>query len=211
MGALLLQLSVTLLLAHLLGDFVFQSDWLVKKKEKIVWLFIHSLIHGILVYLFLSSWDNWIPPVVITLSHFLIDLIKKLTKKDSLIAFIVDQLMHLLVIVLLIAFYLIPNAILPPWVTHLPPYTITVIIHLIAVILLLPVGGILIGYFVYPFQEQLHKRFRPGSLIPIEGLKDGGKFIGFLERALIFVFILSGEFAGVGFLVAAKSIFRFGE
>jgi hypothetical protein len=32
-----------------------------------------------------------------------------------------------------------------------------------------------------------------------------------LERALIFLFILVGEPAGLGFLVAAKSIFRFGE
>ncbi len=32
-----------------------------------------------------------------------------------------------------------------------------------------------------------------------------------MTGVVIFVFILSGQFAGVGFLVAAKSIFRFGE
>ena len=43
------------------------------------------------------------------------------------------------------------------------------------------------------------------------GLRDGGKYIGYLERLLIFIFVLTGEFAGVGFLITAKSILRFGE
>ncbi|MBA3073294.1 MAG: hypothetical protein FP831_06845 [Anaerolineae bacterium] len=46
---------------------------------------------------------------------------------------------------------------------------------------------------------------------PVEGLKEGGKMIGWLERLLIFVFVLTGQYAGVGFLIAAKSVFRFGE
>lgn len=35
--------------------------------------------------------------------------------------------------------------------------------------------------------------------------------IGQLERALIFVFVLVQQFSAIGFLIAAKSIFRFGE
>jgi hypothetical protein len=41
------------------------------------------------------------------------------------------------------------------------------------------------------------------------GLK-AGKWIGYLERILV-TFILTGNIEGVGFLLAAKSIFRFGE
>jgi len=72
-------------------------------------------------------------------------------------------------------------------------------------------AGALIDLFLKPFQKQLNKKFRPNSLRPVTGLKEGGRIIGYLERLLIYVFILSGQFAGVGFLVAAKSIFRFGE
>ncbi len=43
------------------------------------------------------------------------------------------------------------------------------------------------------------------------GFTNGGLVIGYLERLLIFVFVLTNQFAGIGFLVAAKSIFRFGE
>lgn len=42
-----------------------------------------------------------------------------------------------------------------------------------------------------------------------KGLIDGGKWIGLLERTLIFVLILAGEFQAIGFLIAAKSILRF--
>jgi hypothetical protein len=43
------------------------------------------------------------------------------------------------------------------------------------------------------------------------GFPDGGKLIGQLERFLIFLFVMTGQVEGVGFLVAAKSVFRFGE
>jgi len=72
-------------------------------------------------------------------------------------------------------------------------------------------GGALIDMLLKPFQKQLNKKFRPNNPRPLAGLKDGGKYIGYLERLLIFVFVLSGQFAGVGFLITAKSILRFGE
>jgi hypothetical protein len=37
------------------------------------------------------------------------------------------------------------------------------------------------------------------------------KYIGMLERILIFVFIVMNQWEGVGFLIAIKSVFRFGD
>ena len=45
----------------------------------------------------------------------------------------------------------------------------------------------------------------------IKGIDGGGEIIGLLERLLIFFFVLNGIWSAIGFLVAAKSIFRFGE
>jgi hypothetical protein len=42
-------------------------------------------------------------------------------------------------------------------------------------------------------------------------LQNAGKYIGILERLFVFLFIMSGYFASIGFLMAAKSIFRFGD
>ena len=74
---------------------------------------------------------------------------------------------------------------------------------LCAVILLIPGGGIFIGLFMEPLQKQISTSSK--------GLEDGGKLIGYLERLLILTFVIVNQFAGIGFLVAAKSIFRFSE
>ena len=44
-----------------------------------------------------------------------------------------------------------------------------------------------------------------------DSLKNAGTYIGMLERLFVFTFILCGHFEAVGFLLAAKSIFRFGD
>ncbi len=44
-----------------------------------------------------------------------------------------------------------------------------------------------------------------------ESLEDAGTYIGILERLLVFVFIILNQWAAVGFLIAAKSVFRFGD
>ena len=63
-------------------------------------------------------------------------------------------------------------------------------------------AGYAIGYWTKSWREQLIK---DGG----EGLPHAGKWIGVLERMLIFTFILIGEFSSIGFLIAAKSILRF--
>jgi hypothetical protein len=45
----------------------------------------------------------------------------------------------------------------------------------------------------------------------LKGMASAGLWIGILERVLIFLFILTGHWEGIGFLLAAKSIFRFGD
>jgi len=42
-------------------------------------------------------------------------------------------------------------------------------------------------------------------------LQDAGKYIGILERLFVLAFIVSGHWEGIGFLIAAKSVFRFGD
>ena len=42
------------------------------------------------------------------------------------------------------------------------------------------------------------------------GLTGAGRVIGNLERGLIFLLILSGQTQNIGFLIAAKSVLRFG-
>ncbi|MGD9200946.1 MAG: DUF3307 domain-containing protein, partial [Chitinispirillia bacterium] len=47
--------------------------------------------------------------------------------------------------------------------------------------------------------------------IQAKGLEDAGKWIGIIERVLIFTFIIVNQLNVIGFLIAAKSVFRFGD
>ena len=47
--------------------------------------------------------------------------------------------------------------------------------------------------------------------IVTSGIQDAGKYIGMLERAFVFLFVITNFWEGIGFLLAAKSIFRFGD
>jgi len=61
------------------------------------------------------------------------------------------------------------------------------------------------GFLVAIFTKRLINE----NNLELAGLLNGGKLIGQMERCLIFLFIFIGQPAGIGFLVAAKSILRF--
>jgi hypothetical protein len=63
-------------------------------------------------------------------------------------------------------------------------------------------AGFLIGALTNQWRDQLEAG---------EGLKKAGLWIGCLERFLVVTFVLLNHYEAIGFLVAAKSIFRFGE
>lgn len=44
-----------------------------------------------------------------------------------------------------------------------------------------------------------------------KSLPKAGRWIGYFERILVMTFILLGSYEAIGFLMAAKSIFRFGD
>jgi hypothetical protein len=55
-------------------------------------------------------------------------------------------------------------------------------------------------------------QWTPDTLYTVtSSLPDAGKIIGYLERLMVLTFILSHHWEAVGFLLAAKSVFRFGD
>jgi uncharacterized membrane protein HdeD (DUF308 family) len=92
---------VKLLLAHFLGDFLLQPNkWVVEKKilkAKSSKLYIHLLIHGLLVF-FLLDCNQWILALLITIVHGIIDTIKLYAQKENneTIWFLIDQFLHII-------------------------------------------------------------------------------------------------------------------
>lgn len=85
---------------------------------------------------------------------------------------------------------------------HLKFYVVTLLMF-DAVMANCGMGALVVGVLV--------KRF--GDQVPVElaGTAGAGRVIGMLERSLILFFVVMEQFAGVGFLMTAKSILRIGD
>ncbi len=195
---------IKLLCAHLCSDFIFQTDAINNGKRKsgskgLGYQMIHSMIHTIFAYLFVADWSCWLIPVVILVSHFFIDMIKCKFHKDSLMIFLMDQLAHIIVIGLLWFFLYYEEVDL----SCLACYCSANVWFIgMAYILMLKPSSILLSLFL--------DKWTPASP-NTQSLPNAGQWIGYIERILILTFILIGSMEGVGFLLAAKSVFRFGE
>jgi hypothetical protein len=205
MTAVELNLLLRLVVAHLLTDFVLQpTAWVSQKKQKkhrSAKLYLHVLVAGITAYLFSGLWNNWWLPLVIMVTHFFIDL-WKLNRPENVRYFIIDQLLHVLVIVI-------------AWVTLF--YDLhTVWCYILQLLQNTKLWLIITGYILVTWPLGIligiaTDKWRIAAEVSKDGLQKAGVWIGFFERLLILTFILSNQFAAVGFLIAAKSILRFSD
>ncbi len=197
-----------LLLAHVLTDFVFQNTKMVKHKRnykgKSSYLYMHSVLAGVLTYIFLQDWNQFLVPVAIIITHFFIDLWKLHQKKDNLKYFIIDQILHF-VIILIAWLYLINGflEVIPMLITFFS--SITSLAILVAYLIVIFPVGFIIGKATEGWQQEIAKEGAQNSL------KKAGRYIGIFERILVLTFILINNFAAIGFLIGAKSILRFSD
>lgn len=198
-----LSLLIRLVFAHLLADFLFQkSSWVkdrIEKKWRAKSLYLHILIVGLLTWLFSGKFQIiWIP-VFVVVTHFFTDVWKSYSK-NSVAHFFLDQVIHILIIIVAWLFY--SEVKLEDFEGLWDQLNSAKVL------------GIITGYYfvMWPagfFIAKITENWQ--NQINTEGLTDAGKWIGISERILILTFVLINQFAGIGFLIAAKSILRFGE
>ncbi|MEP6806044.1 MAG: DUF3307 domain-containing protein, partial [Flavobacterium sp.] len=104
-------LFIKLLLAHLLGDFIWQpNSWVADKeakKHKSIYLYLHILLHGALAAILVGE-IRFIPyAVLIAVTHGIVDLIKLNFQKTKTKRtwFIVDQMVHILILAGIVLLY----------------------------------------------------------------------------------------------------------
>jgi len=192
----MIETFAALLFAHTLADFTLQTNWINKNKEKPGVLLLHAAIVWITTHAALGQLYH---PVIaaLTLAHLLIDAVKTWGGFRSLTAFLLDQAAHLAT--------LAAAAVFAPaiWATGLwadLPVLLPIMALLTGLILSLTAGQYAIGLLMRPLSPRMRNT----------GLRDGGRLIGLLERGLIYLLMLAGQPLGVGFLIAAKSVLRFG-
>ena len=196
---------VKLILTHLTGDFILQPKSWVEEKEKqgakSLKLYLHGLIHGALAWLILWDLRYWAVALSIAVVHVGIDMVKlSFQKKNNKTGwFLMDQLLHVLSIVVL--WYLFFNPDIPMGVLA---ENQQFWIYLTAILFLTVVCGIGIQVLLTNWTKDIY-------LDKEKSLPNAGRYIGILERLLVFLFVVLGRWEAIGFLIAAKSVFRFGD
>jgi hypothetical protein len=197
-------LLIKLLIAHVLGDFVLQPDrWVERKKKKkhrSIHFYLHGLVHLVSLLILLEfKLSYWLSIVIIVMSHLVIDLIKlNLDKRiNPRLLFAADQLLHLLIIALVVYIYY------PFTLDFGLLYSKKILLIILSLLVLTYVSSVLIKIIMssWVFKEKN----------PEESLKYAGKYIGMLERLFVFVFIVINQWSAIGWLIAAKSVFRFSD
>ncbi len=195
---------VKLLLAHLLGDFLLQpTAWVLDKEKKVhrsVYLYLHTLIHGVLAYIIVGELAFLSFAIALALLHGFIDFIKLNYQKNKTKRnwFVIDQLLHLVVLIVVSLTYTNQKV---DYLFMDNQFWIMVT----ALILLTKPTSIIIKNIISIWTPESKMDKNDDSL------QNAGNYIGILERLFVFYFVITGHYEAVGFLLAAKSIFRFGD
>lgn len=217
-------------LAHLLADFIFQTDKTV--EDRLALRFSGFFKHGITVFLtmlalllpygFISS---FLYSLAVSLIHIFLDIMKSsLERRRSAVAsfylFLIDQFLHIATIILLVPlFHLKVTASFEGLIGSMAAYTgidpgrlpvgrvlFTVIVYLSVVF-----GG---AVFIRKLFDLIYRN-EPDYLSRIMGSNAvlnnvrTGKVIGIFERLVVLTIYLTGNVASIGIVIAAKSFARF--
>jgi hypothetical protein len=111
--------------------------------------------------------------------------------------FVTDQLLHIVVLIIIWLWWFKPDILLSS-------INVPVLWIYLTSIFFLTIPTAIINKKLLSSWSQMTDE-NNGSLA------NAGTYIGILERLFIFLFIITGHWNAIGFLLAAKSVFRFGD
>jgi len=214
---------ILLLLAHVIGDFYFQTSYMSKKKDSnMKWVIIHSLLYWLSTLLVLSpvfSINIFVIGTAAAALHAIIDIlkylyVKKLRKSSKITAgkdrniFFADQLLHIICLIFIAYMAVlqnIPFRFCSPVLGFFEIIKIDVFAFVCwaaAVLIIHKPANILISKILTIYKPENKDD---------ENKKDNnaGRFIGTIERIIILIFLSIGQYAAIGLVLTAKSIARY--
>lgn len=208
-----------LLIAHVIGDFYFQTEKIARlKEERYTGVLLHSLeylIATLCVMLPIISLDMFFASLYLSILHFLIDSIKYIVVKRKRVIkgekiFIWDQGIHILSIFVLsyimfcsnfnISSYQIINEIFYAYKIE----KMVFVRWILVLLCLCKPSNILIQNLLSGYKPQDKNC---SELIVVDN--KAGRRIGVLERLILFMLIAMNQYAALGLVLAAKSIARY--
>lgn len=196
-----LELFLCLVLAHLVADFVLQSNKMCKDKAEKKWKSVYHYCHAVMVFAlsWLVSWslDFWWCALIIGAIHFVIDMWKSY-REEKVKWFAIDQILHITVMVGIALWW----CSLDDWSV---PSDIPVkyVALAIAIIVCWKPANLFIKLMLKHYSVNIPEEQGSGF--------NAGSLIGNIERWLILAFVIMQRYEAIGLLIAAKSIIRFGD
>jgi len=218
------ELLILQIIAHLLADFIFQTEKWCEEKEKKIFsrkLFIHTAIVLFFSLALSFSFSFWWGALLISVSHFLIDSAKSyLIKKKQLnkYLFFIDQSLHIIVIIMVVVLFAKSNSISDSFINSINNTFSPLFSEKIISFLDSTKGLFIIFSFIFCIKPsnvlikkvlELYDISKTKNNKNDESLEKAGRIIGNLERFLTLFLIIFGQYNAVGFIIAAKSILRF--
>ena len=195
-------LFLSLVLAHIIGDFYLQTDKCCEQKEtrkfKSWFLYVHAITIGLLSWIIVPSCSFGLWALMIAVSHFAIDVVKIHCPK-GLWSFVIDQLLHFGILAAISTIYETTKELPLQMIDN--PSSFSTPLLILAILLCIKPANILIKLIL--------EKYQVGESASCDNIKNAGALIGNLERLLTIVFVMLGQFEAIGFIVAAKSILRF--
>lgn len=211
-----ISILLRLVLAHIVTGFIFQPRaWeadIKRKKIQSPYLYLQGLLAGLAAWVFLWEIRPWGLALFIAISHVAIEAGKQYAK-DTLLRFLVSQLLHLGVLVM--AWLFVSDAFdqaLPLLGKTLTSDKFLVLLTGFAFVIW-PVS-LLISKATVRWRREVEAAVQAPGLQQADtrdSLEQAGMYIGVFERVLVLIFVLSDQFEAIGFLIAAKSILRFSD
>lgn len=185
-----MELFLRLLLAHMLGDFVFQSAGLVAlKRQGLKGLVIHALV--VAFWTFALTWNypikGWAVAFLLSVLHFALDWARYYwrvrTPLEELASFFGDQLLHVSLIMGAMAAFGIPI----PWGEFKNPASFAAPLQLMIALILF-----IVLLWVVPLLEKMVVEICPDCsysrrFIKVEPTQ---RFVGAVERVLAVVLLV---------------------
>ena len=230
-----------LLIGHFLGDFYLQFNIIQKNKSNWLWLILHSFIYAFVVTFCFSLYRHrwWIIVlfVIFFASHLVADKCKcllekrlhksKFNHKFDLLIYIIDQLIHIAIIVGVVCFF--SGSTLNQFGVWI--YNVTRCfktenlagIVLTAMIIFVPTSTFIVKLFdslpksdkedngeatTATAASECGVDSKRTNILQKDELK-AGKIIGYLERSIILILFITELYTLIGLVLTAKSLARF--
>lgn len=190
-----------LLITHFLSDYHLQSQKMADLKEVDKTYLIYHII-GIAIPLALLTIlipSIWLASLIIVISHSFIDFMKPVISQKAKLRkewlFIIDQVLHLFIIALVASQFTQINC--PDW---LNPQFLLILLFLL---IISKPCNIIFKIFFSKYQPELQGR--------MDTINGAGATIGILERIIIGICMVMGQYASIGLVFTAKSIARYNK